>query len=380
MSQPHTTATIAVSQTSTTATITVSQDTQATVTVSQPSTTATTTVSPQTTATSTESQSVMSHTTVSSPVGDASESTSSLSVAAGELQAVLDQVSPESATAVTQGPETGDVLDTGAPSSHQGSANHAASVAQQLAANVPGGNQFQVAAQVHAEDTAFQSAGSANPVPGLPSVSADEVEAIVDSGMAPTPDLDTVLINFIVGQQLSNLQLGKEFSPGPTSGTGQFAAGSNLGSGPGTGNVPHPVVYPQGQPGAEPTHTDAIGHPGNNLIATQSANSVPSGFESAAATFHNTIEPPKALIEGAKLIGPSEGAEMPEDGDQQDHTVMDASSQQTDTQQPSANANQQPVSLGATGQPAPAIRFTPDPLPTSYRPLQLVTSETIQSS
>ncbi len=206
VSQPHTMATIAVSQTSTTATITVSQDTQATVTVSQPSTTATTTVSPQTTATSTESQSVLSHTTVSSPVGDASQSTSSLSVAAGELQAVLDQVSPEAATAVPQGPETGDVLATGAPSGPQGSAHPAASVAQQISASVPGSDQFQVIAQVHAEDTASQSAGSANPVPGLPVVSAEEVDALADSGVAPNPDLGTALVDIMVGHKLSHLQ------------------------------------------------------------------------------------------------------------------------------------------------------------------------------
>ena len=41
-------------------------------------------------------------------------------------------------------------------------------------------------------------------------------------------------------------------------------------------------------------------------------------------------------------------------------TAMDASNIQTDTQHPSTSANQQPVSLGATGQPAPAIRFTSD--------------------
>ncbi len=191
-------------------------------------------------------------------------------------------------------------------------------------------------------------------------MSANEVEAIVDSGLAPTPNMDTVLINFTVGQQLSNLQLGKEFSPGSASGTGQFAARSNLGSGPGTGNVSHPVANPQGQPGAEPTNNGAITHTGNDLNATLSANSVPPGFESAVATFHNNIEPPAALIEGAQPTGPFEEAEMPEDGDRQDHTVMEASSQQTDIQHPSTSANQQPASLGATGQPAPATRFTSD--------------------
>ena len=122
---------------------------------------------------------------MSSPVGDASQSTSSLLVAAGELQAVLDQVSPESATAVPQGPVTRDVLATGTPSGPQGPANPAALAAQQLSANVPGGNQFQVAAQVHAEDTASQSASSTNPVPGLPVVSVDDTEGAADSGVAP---------------------------------------------------------------------------------------------------------------------------------------------------------------------------------------------------
>ncbi len=234
VSQTTTMATTAVSQPSTMATTTVSQDNLATITVSHPFTTATTAVSLLTTSTSTESQSAMGHITVSSPVGDASQSTSLLSTAAGELEAVLDQVSPVHTTAVPQGPVTGDVLATGTPSDPQGSANPAALAAQQLSANVPGGNQFQVAARVHAEDKASQSTNSANPVPGLPAVSADDVEAIVDSGVAPKPNMDTVLLDFTVGRQLSNLQLGKGSSPGSAPGTGQFAAGSGLGPGPGT--------------------------------------------------------------------------------------------------------------------------------------------------
>ena len=51
---------------------------------------------------------------------------------------------------------------------------------------------------------------------------------------------------------------------------------------------------------------------------------------------------------------------MAEDGDRHDHTAMDASQPQTDVRHPSTSANQQPVNLGATGQPAPAIRFTSD--------------------
>ncbi len=51
---------------------------------------------------------------------------------------------------------------------------------------------------------------------------------------------------------------------------------------------------------------------------------------------------------------------MAEDGDRHDHTAMDASQPQTDVRHPSTSANQQPVNLGATGQPAPAIQFTSD--------------------
>ncbi len=360
VNQPTTMATITVSQTSTTATTTVSQDNQATIPVSQPSATATTTVSLLTTATSTESQSVMSHSTVSFSMGDACQSASSISTAAGELEAVLNQVSPTYATAEPQGPVTGDVLATGTPSDPQGSADLAALAAQQLSATLPGNNQLLVTVQVHAEDKASQSAGSANPAPGLPAVSADDVEAVTDSGVAPKPDMNSVLLDFTVGRQFSNLQLGKELSPGSAPGTGQFAARSSRGPGPGTGNVPHPVTDQQGQSSTEPTNLGAIAHTGNNLSATQSANSTQPGFESTAATFHSNIEPPSALIEGAQPTGPFEEAEMPEDGDRQDHTVMDASNLQTDTQHPSTSANQQPASLGATGQPVPAISFDPN--------------------
>ncbi len=109
-----------------------------------------------------------------------------------------------------------------------------------------------------------------------------------------------------------------------------------------------------------PPNTGAITHTGNNLNATQSANSAPPGFESAAANFPSQIEPQSALIEGDQRMDPVDEAEMPEDGDRQDHTAMDASNPQTDIQHPSTSANQQPASLGATGQPAPAIRFTSD--------------------
>ena len=174
--------------------------------------------------------------------------------------------------------------------------------------------------------------------------------------------LESLLVDIMVGHQLSHLQLNSELGSESASGTGQLAVGSGPESGPGTGDVPPLVTDQHGQLSAVPLNTGAITHTGNNLGATQSANSVPPGFESAAATFHNTIEPPKALIEGAQSTGPLEEAEMPEDGDRQDRTVMETSNQQTDTQHPSANANQQPGNLDATGQPAPAIRFTPDPI------------------
>ncbi len=103
---------------------------------------------------------------------------------------------------------------------------------------------------------------------------------------------------------MSNLQLGMELSPDPAPGAGQFAAGSTLGFGPGTGDVPHPVTDQQGQFSAEPANLGAIVHTGNNLGATQPANSTPPGFESTAASFSRLIEQPTALIEGAPTYGP----------------------------------------------------------------------------
>ena len=133
-------------------------------------------------------------------------------------------------------------------------------------------------------------------------MSADDVEAIVDSGVAPTPNMDSVLLDFTVGRQLSNLQLGKELSPGSTPGTGQFAVASNLGPGPGTGNVPHPVTDQQGQFSTKPTNLGAIAHTGNNLNATLSADSTQPGFESAAANFPSQIEPPSTRLRCRKMV------------------------------------------------------------------------------
>ncbi len=238
-------------------------------------------------------------------------------------------------------------------------ANAAALAAQQLSANIPGDNHLQVTVQVHAEDQASQSAGSAHPVPGLPAVRADDVEAVVDSGVAPKPNMDTVLLDFTVGRQLSNLQLDKELSPGSAPGAGQFAVGSSLGPGPGTRDMPPRVTDQQGQLSTEPTNLGAIAHTGNNLNATQSADSTQQGFEGAAANFHTNIVPPSALIEGAQRMGPIDEAEMLEDGDRQDHTPMDDSKTKADTQHPSTSTGQQSVNLGATGQPVPAISFDP---------------------
>ena len=231
----------------------------------------------------------MGHITVSPSVGDASQSTGSISTAAGELEAVINQALLENTTAVPQGPVAGSVLVTDPTSDPQGSANAAVSSAQQLSANPTGNNQLQVIVQVHAEDKASPSAGSANPVPGLPAVSADDSEAVVDSGVAPTPNLGTALVDIMVGHKLSHLQLDKELDSGSAPGTGQFAVGSGLGPDPGTGGAPSPVTDQQGQFSAEPTNPGAITHTGNNLNATQSANSTRQGFESAAATFHGNI-------------------------------------------------------------------------------------------
>ncbi len=262
----------------------------------------------------------------------------------------------EYTTAVPQGPVTGDVLATGTSSGPHGSANPAALAAQQLSATPPGDNQSQVTVQVHAEDKASQSADSANSVPGLPVVSANDTEGAVYSGVAPHPDLGTALVDIMVGHKLSHLQLSSELGSGSAPGTGQ----SGPDPGPGTGDVPPPVTDQSGQLSAEPTNTGAIMHTGNNLNATQSANSTPQGFESAPANFPSQIIPPSALIEGAQSTGPIDEAEMLADGDRQDHTAMDASNTQTDTQHPSTSANEQPFHLGATGQPALAIRFTSD--------------------
>ncbi len=238
VSKPTTMATTALSQTSTTATTMMCQDTQATIIVSHPSTTATTAVSLQTTATSAVSQSTLGHVTASPSEGDVSHSTSSLSTAASELEAVLNQALPEGIAAIPQGPVTRNVPTQDPTSDLQGSANTATSAAQQLAATSPVNNQLQVIVQIHAENKAFQRADSANPVPGLPEMSTEEDEAVVDSGVAPKPNLGTALVDIMVGHKLSTLQLNRESGSVSAPGAGQFAVGPAPGPGPGTGDVP----------------------------------------------------------------------------------------------------------------------------------------------
>ncbi len=208
---------------------------------------------------------------------------------------------------------------------------------------------------------ASQSASSANPVPGLSAVSADDVEAVVDSGVAPTPNMDTVLLDFTVGRRLavqstvgwrSRLWFHTRYR------TVRCRVRSRTRSR--YRRRATPVTDQQGQFSAEPTNPGAITHTGTTTDATQSANSTQQGFEGAAATFHGNRELPQALIEGALSPGPDNEAEMPEDGDHQDHTAMDASNTQMDTKRPSTSANQQPANLGATGQPIPAITFDPE--------------------
>ncbi len=217
----------------------------------------------------------MGHVDVSPSVGDASHSANSILAAASELEAVINHALPEGIAKPTQDPVTGTVPTQDLSSDLQESANPATSVAQQLTATTtPGNNQLQVIAQVHAENRASQSADSSHPVHGLPEMSAEEVEAVTDSGVAPTPDLGTALVDIIVGHQLSALQLGQEQGCASAPGTGQFAVGPGPGSGPGTGDVPPPVIDQQAQGSTEPPHPGAIMHTGTTTDATLSANPI----------------------------------------------------------------------------------------------------------
>ena len=94
-------------------------------------------------------------------------------------------------------------------------------------------------------------------------MSADDVQAITDYGVAPSPSLDTVRVDFTLGQQLSILQLDR---------------GLGSGSVPGTGNVLSAVTDQQGQINTAPPTLGAIVHAGNNLNAAPlSANSTQPG-------------------------------------------------------------------------------------------------------
>ncbi len=311
-------------------------------------------------ATSTVSQSTPGHTSLSPSVGNTSHSTSSISTAAGESEAVVNQALPEGAAKPIQDPMTRTIPTQDPHSDLQGSAIPAPPVAHLLAATTPENNQLQVIAQVHAENIASQSADSVPPVPGLIELSAKDVQAVADSGVAPVPDLGTALDDITVGHQLSALQLGQESGSVPAPSTGQLATRPGPGPGPGTGDMPPPVTDQQAQASTEPLHPRAITHTGITLDATLSANSIQPGYERAAATFHGSVELPKALIQGAQPVGPDNEAEMPEDGDRQEPSAMDSSNMQTDAQNPSTSTNQQPGNLGATGQPSPAISFTSD--------------------
>ncbi len=211
-------------------------------------------------------------------------------------------------------------------------------------------------------------------------MSAEEVEAITDSGVAPKPDLGTALVDIIFSHQLSTLQLDKESDSVSAPDTGQFAVGPGPGPSPGTGDMPPLVTDQQGQASTEPLHPGATVHTGINPNTTLSANSTQSGYESAAGTFHGSLEPPKALILGALPAGPNNEAEMLEDGNCQEHTAMDSSNIQTDAQNPSTSANQQPGNLGATGQLGLAVNFAPDAMADLLKAAALVILETSQAS
>ncbi len=87
-------------------------------------------------------------------------------------------------------------------------------------------------------------------------MSADDVQSVVDSGVAPTPNLHSALVDIIVGHPLAGLQIGQEQESAPAR-TGQLAAGPGPGPGPGTGDVTNPVVDPQAQTNTEAPHPSA---------------------------------------------------------------------------------------------------------------------------
>ncbi len=140
-------------------------------------------------ATSVVSQSPQAHTSVNPSTGDASHLVSSILTAAGKLEAVIDKALPEGAAQTNRDPVTRNTPALDPSRDPLVSASPATPVAQQPAATSAESNQLQVTALVHADNTASLSATSALPVSGLTEMSADEDESIVDSGVAPTPDL-----------------------------------------------------------------------------------------------------------------------------------------------------------------------------------------------
>ncbi len=89
-------------------------------------------------------------------------------------------------------------------------------------------------------------------------MSADEVQAVTDSGLAPTPDLQSALVDIMVGHQLAGLQLGQELESVPAPGSSQIAAEPSQGPSPGTGDVPHLVRMCTLPPLQMPSHLPSL--------------------------------------------------------------------------------------------------------------------------
>ncbi len=196
------------------------------------------------------------------------------------------------------------------------------------------------------------------PVPGLLEVSADEVESLVDSGLAPKPILHSTLIDQYVDDQLACLQLGTESGPRSAPDPGQFAAGPRQGSGPDTRNVTNPVTDPQAQANTKPPHSSANVHTGTIQDANQTATSVQPEYDSTAAAFHGNVDPANTSISRAQLVGPDHEEEMPDDGDSQLTTAMDSTT--SDAQALVADAGLQPENLATPGQQGPAAGISSD--------------------
>ncbi len=145
--------------------------------------------------------------------------------------------------------------------------NSATPVKQQPATISVEGNQLLVTALVHADNMACQSAKSALPVPGLTEVSANDVESLADSGVTPTSNLQSALVDIMVGDPLATLQLGKESGSAPAPGPGQSTTGPGQGPGSANGNVTNWVTDPQAQVNTYPPPSSANVHTGTTLDA-----------------------------------------------------------------------------------------------------------------